>query len=33
MKADSYEPRHDIAHITVEKVFEMVCQQISKKGS
>ena len=33
MKADSYEPRHDINHITVEQVFESVCQQISEKGS
>jgi heptosyltransferase I len=30
MKADSYEPRHDINHITVEQVFERVCQQIGK---
>ena len=28
MNADSYEPRHDIAHITVEQVFERVHQQI-----
>ena len=33
MKADSYEPRHDITHITVEQVFETACQQISKNGS
>ena len=30
MKADSYEPRHDITHITVEQVFETVCRQMSK---
>jgi len=29
MKADSYDPRHDIAHITVEQVFEMACKQVS----
>ncbi len=29
MNADSYEPRHDIAHITVEQVFETVCEQIA----
>jgi lipopolysaccharide heptosyltransferase I len=28
VKADSYEPRHNIAHITVEQVFEAVCGQI-----
>jgi len=28
MKADSYEPRHDITHITVEQVFEKVCGQM-----
>jgi lipopolysaccharide heptosyltransferase I len=28
MKADSYEPRHDINHITVEQVFETVCRQM-----
>ena len=33
IKADSYEPRHDINHITVEQVFETVCEQISKKGA
>jgi heptosyltransferase-1 len=33
MKADSYEPRHDITHITVEQVFEKACRQISEKGS
>lgn len=33
MNADSYEPRHDISHITVEQVFETVCWQIGKKGS
>ena len=33
MKADSYEPRHDITHITVEQVFETVCRQIGKNGS
>lgn len=32
MKADSYEPRHDITHITVEQVFETACKQISQKG-
>jgi heptosyltransferase I len=31
MKADSYEPRHDISHITVEQVFETVCKQIGEK--
>ena len=30
MKADSYEPRHDIAYITVEQVFERVRLQIEK---
>lgn len=29
MKADSYEPRHDINHITVEQVFETVCGQMA----
>jgi heptosyltransferase-1 len=33
MKADSYKPRHDITHITVEQVFETVCRQIGKKGT
>jgi heptosyltransferase-1 len=28
MKADSYEPRHDISHITVEQVFEMISKQL-----
>jgi lipopolysaccharide heptosyltransferase I len=28
MKADSYDPRHDINHITVEQVFETACKQI-----
>jgi heptosyltransferase I len=32
MNADSYDPRHDIRHITVEQVFETVCRQISKNG-
>ncbi len=27
MKADSYEPRHDISHITVDQVFENICWQ------
>jgi heptosyltransferase I len=31
MKADSYEPRHDITHITVEQVFETACQQIKRQ--
>ena len=31
MKADSYEPRHDITHITVEQVFKTVCQQIKQQ--
>jgi ADP-heptose:LPS heptosyltransferase len=30
MNADSYEPKHDINHITIEQVFETVCRQISK---
>ncbi len=33
MKADSYEPRHDITHITVEQVFEAACEQIDKNDS
>jgi ADP-heptose:LPS heptosyltransferase len=33
MKADSYEPRHDIIHITVEQVFEKACRQIGEKDS
>ena len=33
MKADSYDPRHDITHITVEQVFETACKQMSKKGA
>ena len=33
MKADSYEPRHDINHITVEQVFEKACRQIGEKDS
>ena len=28
LKADSYDPRHSIIHITVEQVFEKVCGQI-----
>jgi heptosyltransferase-1 len=28
MKADSYDPKHAITHITVEQVFEKVCWQI-----
>jgi heptosyltransferase I len=32
-KADSYDPRHDIRHITVEQVFEKVCEQIEGKGA
>jgi lipopolysaccharide heptosyltransferase I len=31
MKADSYEPRHDISHITVEQVFEAAFQQIKRQ--
>jgi lipopolysaccharide heptosyltransferase I len=30
-KADSYDPRHDIRHITVEQVFEKVCEQIKNR--
>ena len=30
MKADSYESRHGISHITVEQVFETVCEQIKQ---
>ena len=30
-KADSYDPKHDIRHITVEQVFEKVCEQIGKR--
>jgi lipopolysaccharide heptosyltransferase I len=30
-KADSYDPRHDIRHITVEQVFEKVCEQIENR--
>ncbi|MGD0552389.1 MAG: glycosyltransferase family 9 protein [Sedimentisphaerales bacterium] len=33
MKADSYEPKHDIIHITVEQVFDTACRQIDKKGA
>jgi len=33
VKADSYNPRHDITHITVEQVFETACRQISEKGA
>ena len=32
MKADSYDPKHDIGHITIEQVFEKACKQIGKKG-
>jgi len=32
MKADSYDPEHNIAHITVEQVFNTVCGQIGKKN-
>ncbi len=32
MKADSYDPRHDITHIIVEQVFETACKQIIEKG-
>jgi lipopolysaccharide heptosyltransferase I len=28
MKADSYDPKHDISHITVEQVFETACRQM-----
>ena len=28
MKADSYDPKHDIGHITVDQVFEKVCEQM-----
>ena len=31
MKADSYEPKHDIIHITVEQVFETACQLIKQR--
>jgi heptosyltransferase I len=30
-KADSHDPKHDIRHITVERVFEKVCEQIEKR--
>jgi heptosyltransferase I len=30
MKADSYAARHDINHITVEQVFEKICEQMVK---
>ncbi|MGA2093323.1 MAG: glycosyltransferase family 9 protein [Sedimentisphaerales bacterium] len=33
MKADSYDPKHSISHITVEQVFEAACRQITKNGS
>ena len=33
IKADSYDPRHDISHITVEQVFERVCRQVVKNDS
>jgi lipopolysaccharide heptosyltransferase I len=33
MKADSYDPKHNISHITVEQVLETACGQISEKGS
>jgi hypothetical protein len=29
MKADSYEPRHDIRHISVEQVFDKILKQLS----
>ena len=29
MKADSFDPKYDISHITVEQVFEKVCGQIA----
>jgi heptosyltransferase-1 len=31
MKADSYDPKHDITHITVEHVFKTVCEQIKQQ--
>jgi ADP-heptose:LPS heptosyltransferase len=33
MKADSFNPKHDISHIAVEQVFEKVCGQIGKNDS
>jgi heptosyltransferase-1 len=33
MKADSFEPRHNIRHITVDQVFEKVVEQIGKNDS
>lgn len=30
MKADSYDPKHDISHITFEQVLEKVCEQMGK---
>lgn len=30
MNADSYDPRHDITHITVEQVFETACRQMKQ---
>jgi ADP-heptose:LPS heptosyltransferase len=33
IRADSYEPRHDIGHITVGQVFETACEQISENDS
>jgi heptosyltransferase-1 len=32
LKADSYDSKHNITHITVEQVFEKVCGQFSEKG-
>jgi heptosyltransferase I len=29
MRADSYAPKHDISHITVEQVFEKICEQMA----
>jgi lipopolysaccharide heptosyltransferase I len=31
MNADSYDPRHDIRHITVEQVLAKVCEQMGKR--
>jgi lipopolysaccharide heptosyltransferase I len=31
MKADSYDPKHDIRNVTFEQVFEKACEQITKR--
>ena len=31
MKMESFDPKYDIHHITVEQVFEKICQQIEQK--